>query len=113
MATKPKKVCCRLVSKYDWSIFIDYFSDEPLQQIFDRLDNYSLFLLHEHFYGLTCDVFLTRKGFYYKCCEIIKIIANSRNFKIWEKPPQDLSLMEVPLKRYEDESWINHPNESL
>ena len=113
MATKSKKVYCRLVSKYDWSRFTDYFSDEPLQHIFDRLDNYSLFLLHEHFYGLTYDVFLTGKKLYCQCCEIIKIIANSRNFNIWEKPQQDLSLMEAPLKGYRGKSWINHLNESL
>ena len=114
MPRKPKQQgYVRLLSKHNWSKFIDYFDDEPLEHILNRLDNYSLFLLHEHFYGLTCDVFLRRKECCYKYCNVIKIIANSRKFNIWEKPPQNLSLPDAPLKRYKGENWVNYPNGSL
>ena len=113
MATAKPSGIFRLVSKYDWPRFINYFEDQPLQVIFNRLDNYSLCLVHEHLWGLTCDVFLRRKDFYHECCRAINMIANSRKFNIWEKQPQNLSLPEAPLKRYEVEDWINHPCESL
>ena len=53
MTTAKPSGIFRLVSKYDWSRFINYFEDQPLQVIFNRLDNYSLCLVHEHLWGLT------------------------------------------------------------
>ena len=101
----------KLESKYDWSRYLDYFDDKTLEVIFDRLGNYFLYKFHDYFGKLVADVFLRDKGFYYKCMEIMKIIANSRKFNIYQKPAKD-NLISAPLKRYPGETWINHLRET-
>ena len=52
--TKPKQTKMRLIGVCDWFRFLDYYENEPLELIYNKLDNYSLQKLYQHFFTLIC-----------------------------------------------------------
>ena len=92
---------------------MDYFENDPLYNIFNKLDNYSLVQLNSTLNKYVCDDFCRSRGFYYGCIDVLKKIAEERKFNIWTPQLFVESNPLSPLKRYEDKSWVNHPFERV
>ena len=103
----------RLFDILDWSRFMEYFENDPLYNFFNKLDNHSLVQLINHLNKIVWDDFCRSKGFYYGCIDILKKIAEERKFNIWTPQPFVENNPVAPLKRYKDESWVNHPLEKM
>ena len=106
---QQQKFC--LLYTHDWSRHFDYFENDSTEDILNKLDNWSLFQAHKHFVNLCCDIGVRGKKFYYDCVEIIRSIAEQRNFNIWLEPDFIEENPIAPLKKYKGESWVNHPLE--
>lgn len=101
----------RLYVITDWNRFLDYYDNDPLEEIYDKLDNWSLNKLHEHFFEMVCDYMTFGKNFFYSSLDLIEKITNKRKFNIWEAQPFLENNPVTPLKRYKGETWVQHPLE--
>ena len=96
---------------HNWKRYFGYFENDNMHDILDKLDNWSLFRIYQHFNNLCCDIWVRGKGFYYHCLEVIVNIAKKRDFDVWVKQDFVEENPIAPLKKYRGESWVNHPLE--
>ena len=95
----------RLLHIVIWSRFVDYYENENAYNIFNKLNNCSLFHLHDHFNRTANDDSVASS------IDQIQKIAEERQFNIWVSQPFVETNPIAPLKRYRGESWVNHPLE--
>ena len=69
----------RLFDILDWSRFMEYFENDSLYNIFNKLYNHSLVQLNNHLNKIVCDDFCRSKGFYYGCIDILKKLPKKEN----------------------------------
>ena len=84
--TEQQQQKFRLLYTHDWSRYFDYFENNSMEDILDKLDNSSLFQVHKHFVNLCCDIGVRGKNFQCNCVVIIPSIAEQRDFNIWLEP---------------------------
>ena len=61
--TEQQQQKFRLLYTHDWSRYFDYFENDSMEDILDKLDNSSLFQVHKHFVNLCCDIGVRGKNF--------------------------------------------------
>ena len=99
----------RLIDVCDWRRFYDYYENDTLKVLWNRLDNCSLQKLYQHFFSITCCDYVPGRIFLHDSLEWIKKIAEEREFDVWKSQPEVKSNPVAPLQRYNGESWLVHP----